>query len=149
MEKKNKGFTIPELLAVIVIIGILVTIASASYNGISKTLKEKTYQNKINLIKTKAVEYATDNNVDAETISVAKLLNEGYLELENDTEANEKLNNPNGGYLDCYQVSINKNIDDYDINVTSDDTCNMANLDNASSKITIWYYKSVIIISCI
>lgn len=87
MEKKNKGFTIPELLAVIVIIGILVTIASASYNGISKTLKEKTYQNKINLIKTKAVEYATDNNVDAETISVAKLLNEGYLELENDTEA--------------------------------------------------------------
>ena len=142
MEKKNKGFTIPELLAVIVIIGILVTIASASYNGISKTLKEKTYQNKINLIKTKAVEYATDNNVDAETISVAKLLNEGYLELENDTEANEKLNNPNGGYLDCYQVSINKNIDDYDINVTSDDTCNMANLDNASSKITIYAYET-------
>ena len=142
MEKKNKGFTIPELLAVIVIIGILVTIASASYNGISKTLKEKTYQNKINLIKTKAVEYATDNNVDAETISVAKLLNEGYLELENDTEANEKLNNPNGGYLDCYQGSINKTIDDYDINVTSDDTCNMANLDNASSKITIYAYET-------
>lgn len=142
MEKKNKGFTIPELLAVIAIIGILVTIASASYNGISKTLKEKTYQNKINLIKTKAVEYATDNNVDAETISVAKLLNEGYLELENDTEANEKLNNPNGGYLDCYQVSINKNIDDYDIDVTSDDTCNMANLDNASSKITIYAYET-------
>ena len=36
MKTKKKGFSIPELLAVIVIMGILVTIASASYNGISK-----------------------------------------------------------------------------------------------------------------
>ena len=54
MKTKKKGFSIPELLAVIVIMGILVTIATASYNGISKSIKEKTYQNKINLIKAKA-----------------------------------------------------------------------------------------------
>ena len=97
MKEKKYGFSIPELLAVIVIIGILATIATASYNGISKSVKEKTYQSKINLIKSKAIEYASDNNVDAETISVAKLINEGYLDVENDTDANEKLNNPNGG----------------------------------------------------
>lgn len=58
----------------------------------------------MSLIKTKAIEYATDYGVDATTISVAKLIEEGYLELENDTESNEKINNPLGGYLDCYQV---------------------------------------------
>ena len=83
MKKKNKGFSIPELLAVIVIMGILVTIATASYNGISKSMKERTYNNKVNLIKTKALEYAADNGVDVATISVAKLISEGYLEVEN------------------------------------------------------------------
>lgn len=145
MKEKKYGFSIPELLAVIVIIGILATIATASYNGISKSVKEKTYQSKINLIKSKAVEYASDNNIDAETISVARLINEGYLDLENDTDANEKLNNPNGGYLDCYQISISKNVDDYDVNVNSDDTCNLANLDNISSKINILVYESSIV----
>lgn len=144
MKTKKKGFSIPELLAVIVIMGILVTIATASYNGISKSIKEKTYQSKINLIKAKAMEYASDNNVDAETISVAKLINEGYLDVENETDSNEKLNNPNGGYLDCYQVNINKNVDDYDINVNSDTTCDLANLDNISSKINILVYESSI-----
>ena len=99
--KKNNGFTIPELLAVIVIMGILMLIASASYMGISKRIKLNAYNNKINLIKTKSIEYATDNNVNNETISVAKLVLEGYLEAENDTDENEKISNPLGGYLDC------------------------------------------------
>ena len=61
MKKCSKGFSIPELLAAIVIMGILVTIATASYNGISKNMKQKTYENKLSLIKTKALEYAIDN----------------------------------------------------------------------------------------
>ena len=70
----RKGFSIPELLAVIVVMGILITIATASYNGISNSLKDRTYNNKLNLIKTKAIEYATDYGIDAATISVAKLI---------------------------------------------------------------------------
>ena len=112
MKKCSKGFSIPELLAVIVIMGILVTIATASYNGISKNMKQKTYENKLSLIKTKALEYAIDNEVDVATISVAKLVDEGYLEIENDTDANEKISNPLGGYFDCYKIDINRNLDD-------------------------------------
>ena len=97
MKKCSKGISIPELLAVIVIMGILVTIATASYNGISKNMKQKTYENKLSLIKTKALEYAIDNEVDVATISVAKLVDEGYLEMENNTDANEKISNPLGG----------------------------------------------------
>ena len=142
IKKRNNGFSIPELLAVIVIMGILISIATASYNGISKTMKEKTYNNKLNLIKTKAIEYATDYGVDAATISVAKLISEGYLELENDTETNEKLNNPLGGYLDCYQVNINRELDDYDISVFSSDNCSLAETDILSSNISITAYEA-------
>ena len=138
----RKGFSIPELLAVIVIIGILITIASASYNGISNSLKDRTYNNKLNLIKTKAIEYATDYGIDATTISVAKLISEGYLEEENDTETNEKLNNPLGGYLDCYQVNINRELDDYDVSVSSSDNCSLAEADILASNISITAYEA-------
>ena len=142
MRSKTKGFTITELLAVIVIMGILITIASASYNGISKNLKERTYNNKIDLIKSKAIEYATDYGVEATTISVAKLIEEGYIEQENDTENNEKLNNPLGGYFDCYQVDINRVLEDYEINVSASTDCSLAQMDILSSKLDILAYKA-------
>ena len=142
-KKKNKGFSIPELLAVIVIIGILVTIATASYNGISNSLKQKTYDNKISLIKTKAIEYAMDNKVDIATISVATLLQEGYLDMEtnlDDEYGNNKLSNPLGGYLDCYKIDINKYVDDYTVSVTDDTSCEIAELAVLSSKLDIEVY---------
>ena len=138
--KKNRGFSIPELLAVIVIIGILATIATASYNGISKSMKEKTYNNKVNLIKTKALEYAADNGVDVATISVAKLISEGYLDVENETDNNEKMNNPLGGYLDCYKVDINRNLDDYDVSVSNSEDCSLAETDIMASNIKVSLY---------
>lgn len=144
MKKKNsRGFSIPELLAVIVIMGILVTIATASYNEISRSLKQKTYDNKISLIKTKAIEYAMDNKVDVGTISVATLLQEGYLDMDANLEdeyGNNKLSNPLGGYLDCYKIDINKYIDDYDVDITNDNSCELAELAVLSSKLDIEIY---------
>lgn len=143
MKKKNKGFSIPELLAVIVIMGILVTIATASYNGISNSLKQKTYDNKISLIKTKAIEYAMDKKVNIATISVATLLQEGYLDMEtnlDDEYGNNKLSNPLGGYLDCYKIDINRYVDDYSVSVTDDTSCELAELAVLSSKLDIEIY---------
>ena len=139
--KKNKGFSIPELLAVIVIMGILMLIASASYIGISKRIKLSAYNNKINLIKTKSIEYATDNNVNNETISVAKLVLEGYLEAENDTDENEKISNPLGGYLDCYEINLMRDLDEYNVDVNAGTSCDLANLDIVSSRIKIKAYE--------
>lgn len=141
MKKRSKGFSIPELLAVIVIMGILITIASFTYNGISKSMKKRAYDNKLNLIKTKSVEYATDNNINNETISVAKLVMEGYLDIENDTDKNEKVSNPLGGYLDCYEINIKREIDDYDVDVDAGSSCDIANLDVAAAKIKIYAYE--------
>ena len=139
--KKGKGFSIPELLAVIVIMGILVTIVTTSYNGISKSIKEKALANKIALIKTKALDYAEGNNINNETISVAKLIMEGYLEAERETDKNEKISNPLGGYLDCYNINIKRDLDDYEVLVIDSTNCDLADTDIASSKIKIYAYE--------
>ena len=138
---KDKGFTIPELLAVIVLIEILSTIATASYNGISNSVKKRTLDSKLDLIKIKAGEYASDNDVVSETISVAKLINEGYLDSENTSDNNERISNPLGGFLDCYKVSIERSTDDYDISIDEDTSCEIANLDNISDKIDVYLYE--------
>jgi prepilin-type N-terminal cleavage/methylation domain-containing protein len=61
---KNKGFTLVELLAVIVILGILITIAVPSMLGVSKNVKEKSYTSKIDLIESAAVIYGEKNSID-------------------------------------------------------------------------------------
>ena len=65
---KNKGFTLVELLAVIVILGILITIAVPSILGVSKNVKEKSYTTKISIIESAGVSYGEKN----EWISIAE-----------------------------------------------------------------------------
>ncbi len=60
MKAKNKGFTLVELLAVIVILGLIALIAvPIVLNNIKKT-KEDLYNTQIELIKAGAVSYVTD-----------------------------------------------------------------------------------------
>lgn len=60
MEIKNKGFTLVELLAVIVILGLIALIAVPMVlNNIKKT-KEDLYNTQIELIKAGALSYVTD-----------------------------------------------------------------------------------------
>ena len=46
-KESNRGFTIIELLIVIVIIGILVAITAVSYNGITKSAKESALKSEL------------------------------------------------------------------------------------------------------
>ena len=140
--KKKKGFTIPELLAVIVILGILVTISIASYNGISKSMKQKTLENKLKYYKEAAYEYATDTSVDNETITVGYLGELGYIDVEHpDAIRNERIDNPvTGGYLDCRVFNISRNLDDYDVTDTGKDDCLLAESQLKSSEINTKAY---------
>ncbi len=146
--KKNKGFTIPELLATIAIIGVLLTIAVGSYTGISNSIKKKTYQSKIKLIETKAYEYAVDNEIDNATISVARLINEGYLDYENEvadsneTTKNKRINNPLGGYLDCFNVNISRDVSEYKVEVVPSTDCTIAINDNINAEVQIYAFAS-------
>ena len=48
--KNKKGFTLVELMAVIVVLAIIIAIAVPSYAKIKKNIEEKNYKNKVNLI---------------------------------------------------------------------------------------------------
>jgi type IV pilus assembly protein PilA len=88
----KKGFTLVELLATIVIMGIIIAIAVPSYIHITQSTKEKAYESKKEYIEAKAISYASENDLDPATITVADLINAGYIEADSDG----KFSNPLG-----------------------------------------------------
>ena len=57
----NKGFTLVEIIAVIVVIGLILILAVPNVLKISKQTKLKAYDTKIDLIEQAAVSYGMDN----------------------------------------------------------------------------------------
>lgn len=61
MKKSNKGFTLVELLAVIVLLALLMTIAVPSAFKLNSKVKNKAYATKIDLIEQAANNYGQSN----------------------------------------------------------------------------------------
>lgn len=94
--KNNKGFTLVELLAVIVVLAILITIAVPSTIGISNRIKENLYCSKIDSIETSAKLYGedrkesfvetyttSDGTYASRVIKVSDLVDSGHLKKDN------------------------------------------------------------------
>lgn len=58
---KQKGFTVVELLIVIVVIAILAAITIVSYNGVTRMANESTVQSSIQSVRQKIATYATEH----------------------------------------------------------------------------------------
>lgn len=83
MEVKKKGFTLTEVLIVIVLIGVLIGIAVPSATAIRKRINQRLYSEKKKEILTAAELYAKDKGLSSSMqIYVYTLINEGYVKAD-------------------------------------------------------------------
>ena len=88
--QKKKGFTLVELIAVVVVLAIIISLAVPSFSKIQKSVRKKQYENKLDLIKVAALKYADDTNYTS--FYIDDLVVNGYLEAD-------KIENTNSGKL--------------------------------------------------
>lgn len=140
--KTKRGFTITELLAVIVILSILMLLATATYTGISKRIKESSLNQKISYFKEKALEYAEEYEINNETISLNYLINLGYVAAEYpENPEQERIENPvTGGFLDCMNFTITKDLTEYSVTHDLEGSCDLVANEQKANEITIEKY---------
>lgn len=95
---KRKGFTLVEVLAVIIVLGILALIVSPIVGGVIRQSREKSYDQQLSEIYDAAEIYLMENGMTIDTdekryVSIYELASLGYL----DTIPNDVLN---GGKMD-------------------------------------------------
>ena len=110
----NKGFTLVELLAVLVVLAILIAIAVPSTISISNKLKGNMYCSKIDSIETAAKLYGEDRKDSfnetydgnpSQTIAVGRLIETGDLKKEN-TTAPYILDPRDNASMDDLQITV-------------------------------------------
>ena len=109
-ENMNKGFTLVELLAVIVLLGLLATIAVPSAIGISNNIKKNMYCEKVDMIISDAKRWGdghlsqlSDNCYKA--LTVKDLVNQGITSKE-DHEGFFVENPFTGDAMDSNEIGI-------------------------------------------
>lgn len=111
---KKRGFTLVELLAVIVILGIVISISVLSVNNIRKKQEKENKENVISSILTGAKSYVTDNNLDVPISFKVEVLQDNYTSFDknkydfNDKEVNVSVCNNNDLKLE-YSINIDNN----------------------------------------
>lgn len=90
----KKGFTLVELLAVLIILGLIMVIAIPSYTQIYSSIKRSNMQSKVTEVETAALKYGNlikdevkSSEGNCKTIKIASLIEKGYITSEDDVEA--------------------------------------------------------------
>ncbi len=101
---KNKGFTLAELIAVIVILAVLTLLATGIFINIQRSILENQYQNLVIDIENRAEEYAEDiGTTDVLYINVEYLITKGYIQADEQ----DKIYDPrDDSVMNCYMIHI-------------------------------------------
>ena len=87
----RRGFTLVELLSVLVLIGLLFGLAIPGINKISSNMKKKSYSKKVSLVESAAILWGQDHRT---------LLQSSDCEIKN------------GKQVSCYKITISSLIED-------------------------------------
>ena len=80
MIMNKKGFTLPELLGVIVVLSVIIGIAGMSVLSIMNKTKNKTFKEMEDNLKDAAITCYLDRGKTEECDTASKLINAGYFE---------------------------------------------------------------------
>ena len=107
--KANKGFTLTELLATIVILAVVVLIATPAVIGVSNSIKKNQYEAKVKLLLQAAKLYGEDKGT-ANTITIQNLIDDNYITCDDKAPTGVCVANPknNKDMKDC-GITININ----------------------------------------
>ena len=99
--KNKKGFTLIELIAVLVVLSILITSSVAVFINIRNSVLEKEKSNLITYLETKAIEYANETNVTA--VSVEDLIKIGLIKPDDETDIYDPITRES---MNCYIIDL-------------------------------------------
>ena len=88
--KNNKGFTLVEIMSVIVILGIIAIIAVVAYNKYLNDARNKDYDFMAKSVSNAASEYAMDH-LGITEVTIKELYEEQYLEYPQDPSDSGKM----------------------------------------------------------
>ena len=97
----NKGFTVIELIATVIILVIVMTIAITSINTVSKKVRQNQYNNLIEYIKAKSYSYFNDTGTTKAFVQT--LIENGYIDA--DDESKNIYSPLDNEILNCYLIT--------------------------------------------
>ena len=154
---KNKGFTLAELIAVIVILAVLTLLATGIFINVQRSILENQYQNLVIDIENRAEEYAEDiGTTDVLYINVEYLITKGYIQADEQ----DKIYDPrDDSVMNCYMIHIIFEDGEYkadfmeDENLMTNGVCDESSIDtgtvgllcNGTSCNNGWYKNDLVL----
>ncbi len=142
--KKSKGFTLTEVLTVMVLLAVLIGLGTPIYLRISSNVRNNEYNSKINYIKSQAMKYAEEQNIEnSQTITVSTLISNGYIVADKYNGETPFITNPKNesDNLACNLISIDVDGYEYNVDVKDEKNCELLNQDVSLTDLNVKAYK--------
>lgn len=124
----KRGFTLAELLGVIVILGVIAIIVTPIVTGTLNESKEKAYNKQISIVENAAKKWGTENidllpdmdSEESQIISLDTLINSGQLQ-------DASIKNPKTGeeLEGCIVISYNSEYNQYEYKYSTGTACDV------------------------